>query len=182
MPKAKWGGNLTADDIDGADRGETRKNYSGPLPTAGTYRFVIQSMKQGTSGAGNDKVTIFSTLDGSWKPNHKKYDGCPLWDHLPIMDSTKGRVGNFLDAIGATGKDLFGAIVDDDGKITKLGRVGDPNGLIVYINIKKKPAEGGYDEGIQTGFNAYNPVDDEDDDSDDSAEDGADDDGDEPPF
>src|ERR1700750_1290841 len=105
MPKAKWGGDLTADDIDGAERGETRKNYSGPLPPAGMYRFIIQSMKKGESNAGNDKVVIFSTLDGSWKPNHAKFDGAPLWDHLPIMKSTLGRVGNFLDSIGAEGKD-----------------------------------------------------------------------------
>lgn len=172
MAKAKWGAGdqpLTADDINNAERQETRKRYSGELPTPGTYRFEIQSLKQAESGAGNDKVVVMATLDGSWQPNHKKYDGCPIWDHLPIMSSTKERVANFLDAIGATGEDLMEkALVDENGIITKLGAIGDPKGVLVYINVqRKKPTKEYPDPAIQVGFNGYIAVDEDNDDADD---------------
>jgi len=170
MPKATWGAGdkpLTAEDIDGAERQETQRRYSGPLPTAGTYRFVLQSLKQDKSSAGNDKVVVFATLDGSWMPNHETYDGAPIWDHLPIMDSTRERVANFLDSIGAVGSDLIGgAIVDEKGYITKLGSVGDPKGLMVYINVVRKKTTKEYpDPQIQVGFNGYIAVDDDADDA-----------------
>jgi hypothetical protein len=164
MPKATWGAGdnaLTADDIDGAERAETRKRYSGPTPRSGTYRFVIQSLKKGESGNGNPKLVVFATIDGTWMANHKQYDGAPLWDHLPVMPSTKERVANFCDAIGATSKDfLSGMIVDENGYVTKLGKVGDPKGLMVYINVKKQAADGPYDESLKVDFNGYIPVDD----------------------
>lgn len=181
MPKATWGSGdqaLSAADIDGADRQEVRKRYSGELPRSGTYRFAIQSIKKDKSSAGNDKLMITLQLDGSWKPNHKQYDGCPVWDHLPIMPQTKERVANFLDAIGATGKDLMnGTVIDERGYVTKLGSVGDPSGILVYCNVKYVPA-GDYSAKLETDFNPYSRVD--DDEADSAA--GSDDDGVEPPF
>ena len=172
MPKAKWGAGdeaLTAADIDGAERGEVRQRYSGEVPPSGTYRFVIQSIKKAESGAGNPKAVIFATLDGSWRPNHKKYDGAPIWDHLPIMKSTAGRVGNFMDAVGGTGKDLIaGCVVDENGYVEKLGSVGDPKGLMVYITTKREDYEGS--PQMKTGFNAYMMVDDEDEGADGASE------------
>jgi hypothetical protein len=164
MPKAKWGAGddaLTAADIDGADRSETRKRYSGELPRGGTYRFIIQSIKQAESKTGNPKALIFATLDGSWQPNHAQYDGCPLWDHMPVMKSTAERVANFMDALGGSGKDLFNAITDENGYITKLGSVGDPKDLMVYINVKKDKQDG-YDESLKVDYNGYIAVDDDD--------------------
>lgn len=167
MPKATWGAGdnaLTADDIDGAERQETRKRYSGELPRGGTYRFTIQSIKKGESKNGNDMLTITSILDGSWLPNHSQYDGCPIWDRLPVMKSTAGRVANFLDAIGAEGKDLAtGMIVDENGYVTKLGSVGDPAGLLVYINAKYVAGSKEFpNPKIEVAYNGYLPVDEED--------------------
>lgn len=166
MPKAKWGAGetaLTKDAIDGAERQETQKRYSGPQPPSGTYRFVIKSLKQDKSAAGNDKVIVTSILDGTWMPNHKTYDGFPMWDHLPIMESTAGRVANFLDAIGATGADLMEkALVDEQGYITKLGDVGDPAGIVVYITIARgKPTKQYPEPSMNVAFNGYIMVDDE---------------------
>lgn len=182
MPKAKWGAGdkaLSAGDIDGAERSETRQKYSGELPRGGTYRFVIQSVKQAESAAGNAKALIFSTLDGSWKPNHAKYDGCPVWDHLPIHVTE--RLANFCDAIGATGKDFAeGTLVDENGYVTKIGRVGDPKGLMVYINVKKQAGTQEYpDPSLKVDFNGYMAVDPADDEvpGDDGTADGV-----EPPF
>lgn len=164
MPKAKWGAGdnaLSAGDIDGAERQEAQKRYSGPQPPSGTYRFVLKSLKKDSSAAGNDKVIVTSILDGTWMANHKQYDGFPMWDHLPVMASTKERVANFLDAIGATGADLMEkALVDEQGYITKLGDVGDPAGLLVYITIVRgKPTKEYPNPSMNVGFNGYIQVD-----------------------
>lgn len=188
MPKAKWGAGdnpLTADDIDGAEQVENRKRYSGPTPPGGTYRFVIQSLKQGESASGNDKVVVFMTLDGEWQPNHKQYDGAPIWHHLALTKANAPQVRNFLDSIGATSSDLLnGALVDENGYITKLGKVGDPAGLMVYANTQRsKPTQQYPDPRLEVMYAGYIPIEDGGDGADGST-DGADD-GDsaeEPPF
>ena len=166
MPKATWGAGdqvLTADDVNSAERTEARKRYSGELPMSGTYRYVIQSLKQGESSKGNPKLTVTALLDGNWMPNHKQYDGCPIWDHIPVMKSTEGRVANFLDAIGASGEDLLNkTVVDENGYVTKLGSIGDPNGLLVYITVKRKKTTPEFpNPGLEVDFNGYIMVDDE---------------------
>lgn len=191
MPKATWGTGgeaLTAADIDGAEQREGFAPYAGPMPPAGLYRFVLKFAKKGESGSGNPKLQILLELDGSWKPNHAKFDKAPLWDNMPVMKSTAWRVQAFCEAIGATAKDFAnGMVVDEDGKVTKIGRVGDPSGLYVYVNAKVRPAGGGYDEQLQLNGAGYLPAPDDDDaDADDTGngENGDDDsdDNDEPPF
>lgn len=185
MPKATWGAGdtaLTAADLDNAEREAPRIRYSGELPRNGTYRFVIQSLKKASSAAGNPKVTVFATLDGTWKANHKQYDGCPVFDHLPVMKSTANRVANFLDAIGASSNDLMKqTITDENGYITKLGSVGDPKGIMVYITVKRQAAEGEFQESIKVDYNGYIAVD-ADEVSGDAASSSGDDDAGDPPF
>jgi hypothetical protein len=169
MPKAKWGAGdnpLTAEDIDSAETLETRTRYSGPVPPGGTYRWTIQSMKQDTSNAGNDKVVIFLVLDGDWKPNHKQFDGAPVWHHLALTAGNKAFVKNFLDSIGATSKDLLnGSIVDESGYITKLGSVGDPSGLQVYATVQRKKVTPEYpDPTLELAYGGYIMVEDDGDD------------------
>lgn len=167
MPKAKWGSGdnpLTAADIDGAEQIETRTRYSGEVPPGGTYRFTIQSMKQDVSTKGNDKVVVFLVLDGAWKPNHKQYDGAPVWHHLALTNSNKEFVRNFLDSIGATSKDLMeNAIVDEAGYITKLGRVGDPSGLQVYVTTQRRKTTREYpDPQLEVTYGGYIPINEDD--------------------
>ncbi len=167
MPKAKWGAGdnmLTAADIDNAEVPEQRTRYSGELPPAGTYRFTIQSLKQGTSEAGNNKVTVFATLDGTWKPNHKQFDGAPVWQHLALTTANAAQVRNFLDSIGATSADLLnGAIVDENGYITKLGRAGEPVGIQVYITVQhSKPTDKYPNKRLEVAYAGYILVDEDD--------------------
>jgi hypothetical protein len=182
MPKATWGSGdqaLTAADIDGAERPEVTARYSGPLPPTGMYLFTIQRIRKVKSQNENPMMNVRLALDGSWRSNHKQFDGCPLWDRIPVMDSTKQRVANFLDAIGGTGKDLMtGTIVDEEGYITKLGAVGDPEGIQVLVNVKYVAADGQYGAKLETFFASYLPYDGE---SADPVEAGAAD-GVEPPF
>lgn len=168
MPKAKWGAGdspLTADDIDGAETLETRTRYSGPVPPGGTYRWTISSLKQDVSKAsGNDKVVVFLTLDGTWKDNHKEFDGAPIWHHLALTSGNAAFVKNFLESIGATSADLMsGAIVDEAGYITKLGRVGDPAGLQVYATVqRRKPTPEYPDPALELAYGGYLMVTDDD--------------------
>lgn len=185
MPKATWGSGdnpLSASDIDGAEQIEGRTRYSGPVPPGGTYRWTIQSLKQDTSSKGNDKVVVFMTLDGGWKPNHKTFDGAPVWHHLALTQSNAAFVRNFLEAIGATSKDLMtGSIVDENGYITKLGRVGDPAGIQVYGTVQRRKKTPEYpDDQIEMAYGGYLLVDDED--GDDAAGSTDKGDGTEPPF
>jgi hypothetical protein len=184
VPKAKWGSGdapLTAADIDGAEPIESRTRYSGEVPPGGTYRWTIQSLKQDTSNAGNDKVVIFLTLDGDWKPNHKQYDGAPVWHHLAMTQGNKSFVNNFMASIGGTGKDLInGALVDENGYITKLGSVGDPAGIQVFATVQRRKQTKEYpDPALELAYGGYLMV--EDDDTSGDAAGPADDDG-EPPF
>jgi len=164
MPKATWGAGdkaLTAADIDGAERSEARIRYSGPnIIPSGTYRWVVQYLKKTESSKGNPMIEAMLTLDGTWKRNHAEYEGFPMWDRITVIESTKEKLANFLDGIGATGKDLLqGTIVDEDGRITKLGSVGDPAGIMVFCTIEKeKPTKEYPEPRMRPGFNAYIPV------------------------
>lgn len=184
MPKAKWGAGdnmLTAADIDNAEVPEQRTRYSGELPPAGTYRFTLTTLKKGTSDAGNDKVTAFWLLDGDWKPNHKQFNGAPVWHHLALTQANAPQVRNFLDSIGATSADLLtGSIVDENDFITKLGRVGDPVGIQAYVTVQhSKPTDKYPNKRLEVAYTGYIMVDD-DDSADAAGPAGAD--GGEPPF
>jgi hypothetical protein len=163
MPKALWGAGdnpLTAADIDNAEVQETRTRYSGEVPPGGTYRWVIGSIKKAQSNAGNDKILIRLELDGSWRGNHKQYNGAPVWHHLALTVPNAPNVRNFLDAIGGNSNDLMkGSIVDENGYITKLGRVGDPAGLLVFANVKRRKRTAEYpDPALEVEFAGYMPV------------------------
>ena len=181
MPKATWG-DFSSEDIDKAEQREGFTPYSGLLPRAGLYRFTAKFMKKGVSSTNNPKLQILWELDGSWKPEHKKFDGCPLWDNMPVVKSTAWRVRAFCEALGLSSKEFHSRIItDDDGKVTKLGSLGDPAGLQVYVNVSQRPASEGYDASLQLNGSGYLPID--DDDVEDAAEaaDDEDDDG-EAPF
>lgn len=184
MPKAKWGAGpeaLSAEDIDSAKSSEFTP-YTGPIPPAGLYKFVVKMMKQGVSSTDNPKLLVVMELAGDWKPGHEKYDGCPLFDHMPVMKSTAFRVKAFCEAFGLTSKEFYGGIItDEDGKVTKLGPLGDPAGLEVFMNVSQRPATEKYpNPSLQLNGTGYLPVDDDAAESADDADD-ADDDT-EPPF
>lgn len=185
MPKATWG-DFSHEDIDTARSSEFTP-YAGPIPPSGLYRFVVKSMKQTTSSKDNPMLLTIMELDGSWKPNHKKFDGCPLFDYMPVMKSTAFRVKAFCEAFGITSREFNTKIItDEEGKVTKLGSAGDPNGLEVYANVALQAATDQYAEKIRLNGTGYLPVDDAEEDDEDDApeadEDGDDADDDEAPF
>jgi hypothetical protein len=179
MPKVKWGGDLTLEDIEGAEVRESQA-YTGPVPPSGVYRFLHQSSKKENSEAGNPKLRTIWKLDGSWKPEHKKYHGAPLFIHMPVTKSAAWRVKQFCDAIGVSYADfLTKMVVDDQNYVNKIGRVEIDDELTVFINVRKGPDNNGNDR-IEPLGGGYLPVDD----AEDAAEEGDGDDADteEDPF
>lgn len=184
MPKATWGAGdnpLTAEDIEAAEAPETRQRYSGEVPPGGTYRFTLGRLKKDVSSNGNDMIRIMAFVDGSWKPNHKQYDGAPLFTQVTLTKANAPNVKNFLESIGATSADLMkGTVTDEAGYITKLGRVGDPEGIQVYVTVQQsKPTPEYPNRRLETAYAPFIMVEDGDDDA---AGAGTEDDGGEPPF
>lgn len=187
MPKAIWGAGddaLTADDILNAESPETQSRYSGPLPPAGTYRFVLKSLHKETSSKNNPMIRVIAELDGTWQPNHAQFDGAAVFNYITLTKANAPQVRNFLDAIGATPDDLMNrSIVDENDYITKLGKVGDPAGLLVYINCQhSKPTDKYPNKRLEVMYAGYLPVTDEDGDGTDADGAGTEENGEEPPF
>ena len=173
MPKAKWSNSdLTPDDINEAE--EREGSYAGPLPPKGVYRFKLRTMKQGESGAGNDKIVIFATVDGSWRKEHQKFNGAPLWDHMPLTKEQAWRSKALCAALGVTAVDLLNkTVVDDDGYITKIGNKTIKQDMPLYISVRTRTQEG-YDPSLVVNGGGYmdapDATDDEPDDSGDTDE------------
>lgn len=169
MPKVKWGGDLNAEAINSAERREG--DYAGDIPPKGVYRFKLRfSKKDKAKESGNPKLVTLLVLDGSWKPEHKKYDGCPVWDHMPVTGKTAFRVRAYCDALNITADDFMGKmVIDDEGNIQKIGKlkVADED-LLVYVSVKpEKSTEYGDRLQLAGGYLPFKEDDDEETDSDD---------------
>lgn len=175
MPKVKWGGDLTPDAINSAERREGGE-YNGKIPPKGIYRFKLRFSKKDKSKEGNPKLVSLLVLDGSWKPEHKQYDGCPLWEHMPVTGKTAFRVRAYCDALNIPSEDFMGKmVVDDEGNVQKIGKlkIADQD-LLVYVSVKPRNSE---DYGPQLDFaGGYLPFKDDEDDSDADSDDSDDDD------
>jgi len=142
MPKVRWASDdaLTASDIDTA---EEFPEYIGEMPPPGVYRFAVTRVKKTDFNSGNQGLTILMTLDGSWKPAHAKWDGCPLWDRIVMTKAAAGFVKAFATAIGASSKDMIaGIVVDEDDVVTRIGPVALPLKSYLYVNVKRDEYEG----------------------------------------
>jgi len=187
MPKVKWGGDITPEAIDEA-ASEGRKDYAGPIPPNGIYRFKLKwSKKDKAKESGKPKLTSLLLLDGEWKEEHAKYDGCPFWDHMPVQKSTAFRVARYCDALNITSSDFMSKmVVDEDGVVQKIGKlkIADED-LLVHLKVVRKAADGEYAEKLDFGKNGgYLPFreDSDDDDADDDDTDADLDDDSEPAF
>lgn len=170
MPKVKWGGDLDTNAIESAENrgGE----YAGDVPPKGVYRFKLRFSKKDKSKEGNPKLVNFLVLDGSWKPDHKKYDGCPLWDHMPVTKKTAFRVRAYCDALNIPADDFMGKMmIDDEGNVQKIGKlqIADKD-LLVYAKVSKDD-DPEYGERLIFGKGGgYLPFKEDDDDEDDDAD------------
>jgi hypothetical protein len=141
MPKINWAAadedeELTAEDIENAEDGF--ETYAGDIPTGGVYRFRWRRGKYTEFGTGNQGLNVLLVMDGSWKKDHAKYNGCPLWDRIVMTKSAAGFVKAFAAALGVSANDLLTkVIVDEDGVVTKIGRKVISEDIILYVAVKR---------------------------------------------
>jgi hypothetical protein len=172
MPKVNWDGDgedgLTVEDIENAEDGY--QQYAGELPAGGVYRWTVRRIKFKKASTGTKGLNLLLALDGSWKQEHKKFDGCPLWDDVWMTKGSASFAKALAGALGVSAADLLNKVVtDDDGFVTKIGRKTiEENALVVYCAVKR----GSYNDEprIEKAGTGYQDVDDEDDDAEEEVE------------
>lgn len=154
MPKVKWGEGITADAIDDApDTGGS--TYEGDLPPAGVYVFDAQSMVKKDAESGNPMLAIRWVVNGKASPGSKKeYDGAPWWDNLVVTKQTMWKVKQFCKALGITSADFMGMVVDEEGKVQKMGKLVFDKGIQLKANVKRSPNREG---DLRLEFGSYLP-------------------------
>lgn len=139
MPKIKWGSEISSSDIDNAESNQT--SYDGPVPPKGVYGFKIKSMSIGKTSNDNPNVSIALELDPRNRAEHKKFEGFFLMDFIVILPQVAFRIKPLLAALGVTSKDFIeNTVVDDDGKITMIGKV-KPVGQTVVVRLQDNRGE-----------------------------------------
>jgi hypothetical protein len=142
VPKATWGGGLTAQDVDNVDTSRRFTPYDGPRPQDGVYLFTVKRMQKAKSQNGNDQVRMLMELKPR-RAEEQAYAGCPVWDFIPVMKSTDFRVRDLCDALGVTSQDFLGnSIVNEDGMIVKVGKL-SVIGAEVRASIQYAPDRNG---------------------------------------
>lgn len=141
MPKVDWADDvadaITAEDIDSAEDGY--QQYAGDVPPGGVYRFRIGRIKYREASTGTKGFSVRMSLDGSWKPAHRKFDGCPLWDNVWMTRGSAPFVKAFAAAIGVSSIDITNKVVmDEEEVITKIGRkLIKEDEILVYVSCKR---------------------------------------------
>lgn len=160
MPKIDWkaAGDdevLTAEDIDQAEDGYAA--YTGDLPSGGVYRFRLRRMKFKESSTEKQGLNALFELDGSWRPAHAAFDGCPLWDTVWMTKASASFAKAFAAALGVSGGDLVsGVVTDEDGVVTKIGRKKITEGMHFYILVKRGTYNG--EERLERAGTGYQVV------------------------
>jgi hypothetical protein len=177
MGKISW--NTSAKDIDSYEDDEERSGYyDGPVPPPSIYRAKVAEITvvQFKSGNGGLKVTL--DIDDPRK-GKKQYTGARMWENVVDTPGSLFKVKQFLDAIGATGKDWAATVADNENNVTKIGRVSF--GRDVFVKVATKYGKDLNDNQRAEVARFLPKGDDADGDSDDSDDDDSDD-GDAAPF
>lgn len=175
MPKAKWGSDLTPDDIESAESGSA---YAGPCPPSGVYQFVLKKMQQAESANGNPKLyMIWEVTKKGGTKDQSKFAGAPLFDHMPVGKSSAFRSKALCAGLGVTSKEFLGkTVIDDDSNVIKIGSLKIEIGKTTIFANVKKDNDPEYGERIVLNGGGYLPkpeqADDADDDDDDDTDDG----------
>src|SRR6266498_1835810 len=136
MPKVRWAvSGSQVDEVEVEDRGQDFEPYEGPIPPKYTILDMdIQRCELTESGKGNAMVKLLLIANGDGK--QVKYKGLPVWDQIVVVEQNDWKIRQFLDGIGATGKDWDNTVTDADGNIAKIGRV-KPLEMGVRISVKR---------------------------------------------
>lgn len=117
-------------------------NYEGPIPPKGVYEGIIKNAQLKVSKSGHPMMLVVVELDSTDKKK-KKYNGCPVFANVVIMDKTLGMVNNFLDALAgsaAKGKKVRSTFWED-GVVVPKGEKKESN--LGEIEVGKIASIGG---------------------------------------
>jgi hypothetical protein len=166
MPKIKWG--VSGSDVDAVEPDEQMQDfepYSGPLPPKNTVLLCdikwIRATKFNTGSKGL-KMLLIVNED---RANLKKYNGMPLFENLVDAPTNDWKIRQFLDSIGATGKDWDNTVIDstEEKNVVKFGKIA-VEGLSIEVRVKRGANQDGEPRAEVAKFLPLN----EDDDSGDS--------------
>jgi hypothetical protein len=134
VPKVTW--SVKGTDVDGMESDEEYAPYEGPIPSRGVFRLKVQSVEYVKFSTGSKGLKVFARIDDP-RSDKKQYNGCPYWENIVDGESTDFKIKQWLDALGATGKDWDGTVVDKENMVTKIGRVDFTRDVYVRATVKK---------------------------------------------
>lgn len=175
MPKVKWG--VSGSEVDEVEPGEDFEQYDGPIPPRGIYRVSVKRIEYVKFSTNSKGLKLLLIIDENRKEK-KIYNGCPLWENIVDTEANAWKIRQWLDAIGATGKDWDGTVIDNENMVTKFGRIA-VDGLMLRVGTKTGTNQDGDKRAEVARFLSKSSAKEEDDNSGDG--DDGDDDG-EAPF
>jgi hypothetical protein len=132
MGKISW--NTSAKEIDEFES-DDRGFYDGPVPPPSVYRAKIMEILYKTYSTGSTGLRVTLGIDDPRK-DKAVYKGARAWENVVDSPDTTFRIKQFLDSIGATGKDWAGMVEDSEHKVTKIGRIRVTEGMLVRVRTK----------------------------------------------
>lgn len=135
MGKVSWG--VKGSDVDSVEVEDREQfdSYDGPVPPKGIYRVKLERAEYVQFSTGSKGLKLLLLIDEPSGSRKKQYNGCPLWENLIDLESTAFKIRQWMDAIGGTGKDWDGTVVDTEKMVTKFGRI-KADGLQVRVATK----------------------------------------------
>jgi hypothetical protein len=134
MPKVTW--SVKGTDVDNMEADEEFAPYEGPIPTRGVFRLKVQSVEYVKFSTGSKGLKVFARIDEVRK-DKKHFNGCPVWENIVDGESTDFKIKQWLDGLGATGKDWDATVIDKENMVTKIGRVDFTKDVFLRATIKK---------------------------------------------
>lgn len=130
MGKVTW--STSAADVDDY---EGDGFYEGPVPPPSVYRLKVVEILFKTFSTGAQGLRVTLDVDDP-RQEKAQYKGARFWENIVDGEASLFRVKQFLNAIGATGKDWAKTVTDSDDKVTAIGKVKITDRL--YIRAKTK--------------------------------------------
>lgn len=145
MGKMSW--NVKGAEVDAVepqDSDETFEPYEGPIPPNNSVlQAALKWARVAEFQSGNGGLKLLMEVSEPEGPK-ARYNGCPIFEQLVDVDSQDWKIRQFLDAIGATGKDWDNCVSEMDGNnevIVKFGKV-KASGLTLRVQTSVETYEG----------------------------------------
>jgi hypothetical protein len=138
ISKVKWGGDWVdslEQDWDEEDS-SGYETYEGPRPPKGVYLAKFR-MEQAKSSNDNDQVIVHFTLVGSFKPEHRRFDGYYWRDYITFTEKTGFRTRPFLKVLGTNPREFRTQTgIDENGIIRQIGKKKFTDESLIVVSIR----------------------------------------------